>query len=276
MMSQNRDIEVHSSQYDEEVEIDLLELFSHYLDNIKWVAGAFVLFAIAAAAITVFAITPKYTATSKMYMVSSSSQSVVDLTDLNFGQSISSDYVELLQTRPIIEGVVKEQKLDYTYKEMLELLNISVVKDTRIIRIDATSVDKREAMIIANALADKGASELPKLMETPEPHIAEYAIVPVNRSSPSLAKNTMLGALIGMLLVLSVLTVQFLLDDTFKTAEDIQKEFGVMPLTVIPEGKIEGIIQVDETETSRGLFDRYLKRNSKKKEYKPSSGRKRK
>lgn len=275
-MSQNRDIEVHSSQYDEEVEIDLLELFSHYLDNIKWVAGAFVLFAIAAAAITVFAITPKYTATSKMYMVSSSSQSVVDLTDLNFGQSISSDYVELLQTRPIIEGVVKEQKLDYTYKEMLELLNISVVKDTRIIRIDATSVDKREAMIIANALADKGASELPKLMETPEPHIAEYAIVPVNRSSPSLAKNTMLGALIGMLLVLSVLTVQFLLDDTFKTAEDIQKEFGVMPLTVIPEGKIEGIIQVDETETSRGLFDRYLKRNSKKKEYKPSSGRKRK
>lgn len=275
MMSQNKEIEIQNNQYEDEVEIDLLELFSHYLDNIKWVIGAFVLFAIAAAAVTVFAITPKYTATSKMYMVSSSSQSVVDLTDLNIGQSISSDYVELLQTRPIIESVIREQELDYTYKQMLELLNISVIKDTRIIRIEATSVDKREAMIIANALADKGVSELPKLMETPEPHIAEYAIVPVNMSSPSLAKNTMLGALLGMLLVLCVLTVQFLLDDTFKTAEDIQKEFGVMPLTVIPEGRIEGVSHLDETKTTRGLFERYIKRSSRKKEYKPSSGRKR-
>ena len=274
-MSQNKEIEIQNNQYEDEVEIDLLELFSHYLDNIKWVIGAFVLFAIAAAAVTVFAITPKYTATSKMYMVSSSSQSVVDLTDLNIGQSISSDYVELLQTRPIIESVIREQELDYTYKQMLELLNISVIKDTRIIRIEATSVDKREAMIIANALADKGVSELPKLMETPEPHIAEYAIVPVNMSSPSLAKNTMLGALLGMLLVLCVLTVQFLLDDTFKTAEDIQKEFGVMPLTVIPEGRIEGVSHLDETKTTRGLFERYIKRSSRKKEYKPSSGRKR-
>jgi capsular polysaccharide biosynthesis protein len=84
-------------------------------------------------------------------------------------------------------------------------------------------------------------SELPKLMETPEPHIAEYAVVPVNKSYPSLTKNTMIGALIGLVIMLAIFTIQFLMDDTFKTAEDIQREFGVMPLTVIPEGKIEGI-----------------------------------
>ena len=57
--------------------------------------------------VTQFAISPKYTATSTMYMVSSSSGSVVDLSDLNIGESISSDYVELIKTRPIIEGVIK-------------------------------------------------------------------------------------------------------------------------------------------------------------------------
>jgi capsular polysaccharide biosynthesis protein len=129
-------------------------------------------------------------------MVSSSSQSVVDLTDLNIGQSISSDYVELLQTRPIIEGVIREQNLDYTYRELLDMLSISVINNTRIIKIDATSADKKEAMTIANALAEKGVSELPKLMETPEPHIAEYAIVPVSKSAPSLSRNTMIGALL--------------------------------------------------------------------------------
>ena len=137
-------------------------------------------------------------------------------------------------------------QLPYSYRELLGMLSISVINNTRIIKIDATSTDKREAMTIANALADKGVSELPKLMETPEPHIAEYAIVPVNKSSPSLTKNVMIGALLGMLIMLAIFTVQFLMDDTFRTAEDIQKEFGVLPLSVIPEGKIEGLESEEE------------------------------
>lgn len=258
-MNQNQEIEI-KDRADDEVEIDLLELFSYYLDRIRWIVGGFLVCALLAGLITHFLITPKYTATSKMYMVSSSSQSVVDLTDLNIGQSISSDYVELLQTRPIIEGVIREQNLSYSYRELLGMLNISVINNTRIIKINATSTDKREAMTIANALADKGVSELPKLMETPEPHIAEYAIVPVNKSAPSLTKNTMIGALLGMLIMLAIFTVQFLMDDTFRTAEDIQKEFGVLPLSVIPEGKIEGL----ESEEEQAAKDRAKKKRKRK------------
>ena len=244
-MNQNTDIELRDTR-DEEMEIDLLELFSYFMTKIWWIIGAFLIGALLAGLVTKFAITPKYTATAKMYMVSSSSQSVVDLTDLNIGQTISGDYVELLKTRPIVEDVIQEQNLDYSYGQLVSMLNLSVVNNTRIIRIDVTSTDNKEAMNIANALAEKGVKELPKLMETPAPHIAEYAIVPVNKSSPSLTKNTMIGALLALLIMLAIFTVQFLLDDTFKTADDIQREFGVMPLTVIPEGKIEGLEHTEE------------------------------
>ncbi|MBR2541204.1 MAG: capsular polysaccharide biosynthesis protein [Mogibacterium sp.] len=256
----NQDIELRNRR-DEEMEIDLIELFGHFMTKIWWIIGGFLIGALLAGLITHFAITPKYTATSKMYMVSSSSQSVVDLTDLNIGQSISGDYVELLKTRPIIEGVIQEQNLEYSYKELVGMINLSVVNNTRIIRIDVTSADKKEAMNIANALAEKGVSELPKLMETPEPHIAEYAIVPVNKSSPSLTKNTMIGALLGLLMMLAIFTIQFLMDDTFKTAEDVEKEFGVMPLTVIPEGKIEGLDSSDDVRVKRR--GRYYGKNRK-------------
>ena len=269
-MDRNKEIEIIDRD-NEEMEIDLLELFSHYFDRIKWIAGGFFICALLAALITAFIIAPKYTATSKMYMVSSSSQSVVDLTDLNIGQTISSDYVELLKTRPIIESVIREQDLKYSYKELVGMINLSVVNNTRIIQIDATSTDKKEAMNIANALAEKGVSELPKLMETPEPHIAEYAIVPVNKSSPSLTKNTMIGGLLGLLIMLAIFTVEFMMDDTFKSAEDIEKVFGVMPLTVIPEGKIEGFESADE-ESRRGLVDKF-RRRSKKKEYRSANAR---
>ena len=250
-MDQNRDVELKERNY-EEMEIDLLDLLAFYSTKLKWIIGGFLTCAIAAALITAFAITPMYTATAKMYMVSSSTQSVVDLTDLNIGTSISNDYVELLKTRPIIESVIKEEKLNYSYKQLLDMLNLSVINDTRIIRINVTSADPREAMNIANALADQGVSELPKLMETPEPHIAEYAIIPVNKSSPSLTKNTMIGALLGLLLMLAIFTIQYLMDDTFKTAEDIEKEFGIMPMTVIPEGKIGGLMdEVSDDEIAK-------------------------
>lgn len=263
-MNQNQDIEI-KDRGTEEMEIDLLELFGYFMTKIWWIIGAFLLGALLAGLITHFAITPKYTATAKMYMVSSSSQSVVDLTDLNIGQSISGDYVELLKTRPIIEGVIEELNLEYSYDQLVSMINLSVINQTRIIQINATSTDKKEAMNIANALAVKGASELPKLMETPAPHVAEFAIVPVNKSSPSLTKNTMIGALLGILLMLVIFTIQFLMDDTFKTADDIEKEFGVMPLTVVPEGKIDGLEPAgDEIKGRR--HSRYYGKNRKKKQ----------
>jgi capsular polysaccharide biosynthesis protein len=264
----NQEIEIRDNS-SEEIEIDLLELLGHYMYRIKWIIAAFLTGAIIAGLITYFAITPLYTATAKMYMVSAGSQSVVDLTDLSIGQSLSSDYVELLKTRPILESVIREQGLDYTYNELLNLLNLSVINDTRIITISVTSPDPEEAMNVANALAAKGVTELPKLMETPEPHIAEYAVVPVNKSSPSLTKNTMIGALLCMLIMLAIFTVEFMMDDTFKSGDDIEREFGVMPLTVIPEGKIEGLTSDDDDEKP-GRRKRSRRGKSKKNKNKSS------
>jgi capsular polysaccharide biosynthesis protein len=204
-------------------------------------------------------------------MVSAGSQSVVDLTDLSIGQSLSSDYVELLKTRPILESVIREQGLEYTYNELLNLLNLSVINDTRIITISVTSADPEEAMNIANALAAKGVTELPKLMETPEPHIAEYAVVPVNKSSPSLTKNTLIGALLCMLIMLAIFTGEFMMDDTFKSGDDIEREFGVMPLTVIPEGKIEGLKSDDDDDEKPGRRKRSRLFKSKKNKKKKNS-----
>jgi hypothetical protein len=46
--------------------------------------------------------------------------------------------------------------------------------------------------------------------------------------------------MMGLLIVLAILTVIYLQDDTIKTSEDLEKEFGIIPLSVIPEGKITG------------------------------------
>lgn len=225
----------------EEIEIDLLELLFYYRIKLGIILTVFFICAGISALVTVFFITPRFQATSKLYMVSASNDSVVDLTDLNLGTSLSSDYEELLKIRPIFEEIIEEKSLRYEYEELLDMIDISAIEDTRILVITAECTDPMEAKIIANALADKAVSYLPEVMETDPPNIAERAISPEEKSSPSLSKNTVIGALAGTAVCLIVLTVLFVMDDTLKSAEDVEKAFGIMPLTVIPEGDIAEI-----------------------------------
>lgn len=223
---------------EDEMEIDLVELLYYFRSKILWIISAFIIGAVGMGLITYSFITPKYEANSKIYMVSASSDSVVNLTDLNLGDSLSSDYAELLKTRPIFEDVIKNLELDYTYEELLEMVTITTVNDTRILQVTVESPDAEEAMRVANELADQSVSKLPDLMDTSTPNIAEYAIKAENPSSPSYTINIMAGALVLMLLVLAVLTFNYVTDDTFKSAEDVESAFGIMPLTVIPESDI--------------------------------------
>ena len=92
--------------------INLMDLLGFYLSRLPLLIAAAVIGAIGAGLITHFLIPDKFTATSRMYMVSASSDSVVNLADLNIGTSLSSDYVELMQTRPIVEAVIEELGLN--------------------------------------------------------------------------------------------------------------------------------------------------------------------
>lgn len=220
---------------DDAVEIDLVELFYYLRHKLAWLILAVILGGIIAGAISYYLITPKYEATAKVYMVSASSDSLINLSDLNLGTSLSEDYEEMLRIRPIYETITEELELDYTYEEFLKLIDISTVGNTRVLQITVETKDPEESKNIANLLADNAESYLPDLMETAEPNVAEYAILPEEPSSPNIPMNTLIGAVIGLVLLGGSFTVKFVMDDTLKTAEDVEHAFGIMPLTVIPE-----------------------------------------
>ncbi len=222
----------------EELEIDLIELLYHFLSKWYLLMIGLLIGAGIAGAYTYYRITPKFTATAKLYMVSNSSDTIVDLSDFNIGNSLSSDYRELIRVRPILEEVIEEEELSYTYEQLRKMITISTISDTRILQISVTSTSPAEAMTVANALADKATEEIPVLMDTTKPNIAERAIVPTQKSSPSMKRNVAMGGLIGLLFVAAILTVLFLMDDTMSSAEEVQKKLGIMPLTIIPESEI--------------------------------------
>lgn len=220
---------------DDAVEIDLVELFYYLRHKLVWLILAVILGGMTAGVISCYLVTPKYEATAKVYMVSASSDSLINLSDLNLGTSLSADYEEMLRIRPVYEKILEELELDYTYEDFMKLIDISTVGNTRVLQIAVETKDPEESKNIANLLAENAENYLPDLMETSEPNVAEYAILPEEPSSPNIMMNTVIGAIAALVLLCGSFTAKFVMDDTFKSADDIERIFGVMPLTVIPE-----------------------------------------
>ena len=60
------------------------------------------------------------------------------------------------------------------------------------------------------------------------------ARVPENPFSPNKAKNIMMGFVVGFVLASAVVVLRTMLDDTYKSADDIRKYTGMVVLASIP------------------------------------------
>ena len=102
-------------------------------------------------------ITPLYEATSSLYVVSASNNSVVNLTDLQIGSQLTADYQELMRSRPLLEDVIRRLSLEGMTVEQLEKsIRITNTSDTRILKVTASSPDPQQAAAIANELVVPG------------------------------------------------------------------------------------------------------------------------
>ena len=218
--------------------IDLVEVFYLFWGHLWQIVLCLVLGAALAFSYTYFLVTPLYQSTAKIYIVSASNDSVVNLSDLQIGASLTADYQELLLSRPLLQDVINNLSLDIDYKTLESMISITNTTDTRILKILVTSPDPQESADIANELVNQAGIYLPNIMETDAPNLVESAVAPTSKSSPSYSKNTMLGGMAGAVLCCAILLVRFLMNDTFVTPDDIAKYFGVQPLATIPESDL--------------------------------------
>ena len=86
---------------EETVEIDLLEIL-YLLGRRIWSILAVGLAAgLITGLLTHYGIEPKYSSTSKLYILSSST-SITSLADVQIGTSLTKDYVQLVQSRQVV------------------------------------------------------------------------------------------------------------------------------------------------------------------------------
>ncbi|MBE5958552.1 MAG: protein-tyrosine kinase [Lachnospiraceae bacterium] len=226
--------------YKDEIEIDLRELFAVIISKLFIILFVGLLGAVAAFAFTKLFIAPQYASTTKIYILSNKDDDSLTTSDLAFASYLARDYQQLIVSEPVMMEVIDKLNLNTTTKALASQINVQLIEDTRIIMITVMDESAHMAKQIADTVRDSVNDKTKEVMGGVEAvHAIDEATMPVVPASPNVLKNTAIGFIGGSFLVLLIVVILFLLDDTIKSQEDIEKYLGISVLAAIPYQKNE-------------------------------------
>ena len=224
------------NMHDDEMEIDLREIFYALKKRIFMILAVGLLCGCLSCVYTKFFMTPVYTSTSSM-LVLTKETTLSSLADLQMGSQLTKDYTVLTTSRDVLQKVIENQELNISYKALKSCITLDNPTDTRILNVSVTYPDAEKAKAIVDELANVASSYIGDKMEVIPPKIIEDGEIPTVQTSPSMSKNTMLGLLAGLILSAGIVVVITIMNDSIKTEDDIEKYLGISTLAVVPDRK---------------------------------------
>lgn len=229
-------------QTDDEMEIDLRELFFALMGKVHFLILAFILGALILYLVSITLLPKKYQSSTSIYVLNRQDNNVVTYSDLQTGTQLTKDYAELVKSRSVTEKVISQLKLNTIYTDMKNLdsselagmISVANTTDTRIIRITVTDTNPARAQDIANAIREAASLHIEEVMDIEAVNVVDYAEMPMKSVSPNILMNTLIGAVGGALAAAFLIILFHLSDDRIKGPDDVEKYLGVGILGTIP------------------------------------------
>lgn len=218
---------------DDEIEIDLKELF-YVLKRRVWIVFLTgILGAVGFGLFTAMVMKPVFTSSTMLYIVNKTA-TLPSLADLQLGTQLTKDYKVLVTSRPVTAQVIEELDLNLSHEQLVGKINVYNPTDTRILTISVEDSDPYMAKSIADKMAAVASARMAKIMDSAPPKIVEEGHVAARRTRPSVRKNTIMGGMAGATLSIAAILALFIMNDTVKTPEDVEKYLGLNTLSAIP------------------------------------------
>jgi capsular polysaccharide biosynthesis protein len=148
--------------------------------------------------------TPVYEASIKMLVAKQPGGAVDSLSSEVQGlQQLTLTVVELINSRPVAEAVVRELDLQTTPKNLLESLSVEQVGATSVVTVAYEDPSPVRAQQVANAVGEevsKRADEGDFVVENITVSVWERATLPRDPVSPDIPRNIGVGLVVGIML----------------------------------------------------------------------------
>ena len=248
-------------------EIDLREVFNYLVKKMWIIALVVVGFAVISFLYTSLFVTPLYTSTSNMFIISTASgaetssagnwsigkqlaKSAPEFITLDFCNDIAErmnadeyDCEDILGEGVKFSDYYKSLTGKYEISGAYILSSLKVTSDdeTCIIKFKATTFDAKLSAVITNVVSTSFEAHYKAIInsDSVRTSITDTGKVPTSPSNIHKVRNIVLGGIVGLVIACAVLIVLFILDDKIKTPEDIEKQLKLSVLGAIPETESE-------------------------------------
>lgn len=198
-----------------------------------------VLAAIIGFAVSAFAIAPTYSSYVKLYVNNSSfslgsTNFSISSSELSAAQSLVRTYGEILGSRTTLERVIDKSGVDYTWKELHDMIDYSPSNNTEIMQVTVTCEDPYEASRIANTIAEVLPVRISEIIDGASMEVVDSAVPDLEKIAPSITKYTAVGLVLGMLVAVLILIVAALMDDTIHDEEYVLRTYDYPILGKVP------------------------------------------
>lgn len=227
-------------------EIDLKELFNIFWEK-KGTITAIVLVAMIAGAIyTMFFITPTYQASTTLVLVSSNSSEAssqngsITTTDITLNSNLVSTYSVIVKSETVLNKVIENLGLDdFTVDSLKKCISVSEVEEAEVVKISVTCENAKDAYKIANETANVFIDKAEELYNINNIKVLDKASLPNEPSNINHTKDVLLFTIVGFVIGMGYVFILNMLDNTIKTATDIEKVAKLPVLAVIPAKSLE-------------------------------------
>ncbi len=215
--------------------IDMMQIAGILLRHFWIIVFSGVLVGMGALIFTKLTTTPTYTSSTKMYVLSRG-QSASDVTssDLQLSAVLASDYAQLIKDRTVTESVIAELGLSMNSAALASKISVDMPGQGRIITISVTDTDPYMAAKLATTVRDTAATHIKEVMDSEAVNVVEEANIPEGQTMFNYKKNGLAGIVLGMAVAIGIIMLQYMMNDTIKNAEDVERYLGLSLLGSIP------------------------------------------
>ena len=236
---------IAADQDNDEMVIDLLEVFRLLWSKLPIILLVSVLCAGAAAVVTKTMIRPTYEASVQMYVLSNPDQQInttANTGELNAAKSLADIYSVILKSNTVIDLVATQVIVDNRFPEreinrdvVSRMISVSTVNSTSVMKVSARDNDPAFAAEVANAFATEAPAEITRVTKAGGVEIVDYADIPSKPVSPSMKRNLLIAFLLGFLLMCGIFFLRMQMDHTVVTEEDLKNVTEIPVLATIPD-----------------------------------------
>jgi len=216
--------------------LNLREIIRILRQNLLIILSVMVWAAVLGAVLSIYIIDPVYEASATMIVNKSSSEEGQDTTynDILMTQKLVKTYSVIMQSNTVLNRVTDALGLDMDAKALRNMLTITGVNDTEVIKITVTNKDPELAAKVANEIVRQAPEEIIRAVKAGSVEIIDKATIPSDPVKPNTKMYTIIAGVLGLIASTFAIFLKYYFDDTVKTEDDIAEKLNLPVLGVLP------------------------------------------